>query len=157
MSAARWSVPPLIVTLAVFSPGCDGDDDPVDTSPSPAPPTHPEPKPPPTEHRGVTLQLDRERAAPGDTLELTIENGTPNRLEYGVAYRLERRTPDGWRWVNRDAAFILILKMIEPGARDREEIQLAGDLKPGRYRIVKAFDDPATHKTLRGTVEFAVS
>jgi Big-like domain-containing protein len=147
----------VVVTLAVVAAGCGGDDDPADTSPPPSPPTHPEPKPPPKEAHGVTLSLDREHAAPGDTLELTIENGTPNRLEYGVAYRLERRTPDGWRWVNRDAAFILILKMIAPGARDREEIQLADDLKPGRYRIVKEFDDPATHKTLRGTVEFAVS
>jgi hypothetical protein len=156
MSAARWSVLPLVATMALLAPGCDGDDDPMDTSPPPAPPTHPEPKPPPKEHPGVTLQLDREQATPGETLELTIENGTRTRLEYGVAYRLERRTGDGWRWVNRDAAFILILKMIEPGARDHEEIQLPDDLKPARYRIVKEFDDPATHKTLRATVEFAV-
>jgi hypothetical protein len=127
----------------------------MNTSPSPAPPTHPEPKPPPKEDGGVELSLDGEQAAPGDTLELTIENDTPNRLEYGVAYRLERRTENGWRWVNRDAAFILILKTIEPGARDREEIQLP-DLKPGRYRIVKEFDDPATDKTLRSSVEFSV-
>lgn len=135
---------PLIAALAVFSPACGDDDDATDTSP------------PPSEQRGVTLQLDRERAAPGETLELTIENRTSNRLEYGVAYRLERRTSDGWRWVNRDAAFILILKVIEPGHRDREEIQLQDDLEPGRYRIVKEFDDPATQRTLRGTVQFAV-
>ena len=147
----------VLVTLAVLPAGCDGDDDPMDTSPPPAPPTHPEPKPPPREHRGVTLQLDRDQVTPGETLELTIENGTRTRLEYGVAYRLERRTADGWRWVNRDAAFILILKMIEPGARDREEIQLPDDLKPGRYRIVKEFEDPADHRTLRASVQFTVT
>ena len=68
---------------------------------------------------------------PGDTLELTVENHTRTRLEYGVAYRLERRTDDGWRWVNRDAAFILLLKVVEPGAREREEIRLAGRPRAG--------------------------
>ena len=146
----------VVVILALFAPGCDGDDDPMNTTSPPAPPTHPEPKPPPGEHRGVTLHLDRERAAPGETLDLTIENGTRTRLEYGVAYRLERRTADGWRWVNRDAAFILILKMIEPGAREHEEIRLPRDLKPGRYRTVKAFEAPATHQTLRESVQFTL-
>jgi hypothetical protein len=146
----------VVVTLAVLIPGCDGDDEPAETNPPPSPPTHPEPKPPPKQGHGVTLQLDRERAAPGETLELTIENDTPNRLEYGVAYRLERRTENGWRWVNRDAAFVLILKVIEPGSRDREEIQLDVQ-EPGRYRIVKEFEDPVEHRTLRASVQFTVA
>ena len=63
------------------------------------------------------LELDRETAQPGDTLELTIENLTSTRWEYGAAYRLEHRTDDGWRWVNRDEAFILLLKVLEPRAQ----------------------------------------
>ena len=153
---------PLIAALALFAGACGDDDDgPVDTTPPPAdttsqPDPKPETKPPSEERRGVVLSLDRDSAAPGETLELTIDNRTSMRLEYGVAYRLERRTADGWRWVNRDAAFILILKTIEPGHRDREEIQLPDDLEPGRYRIVKEFEDPAAHETLRGTVQFTV-
>jgi hypothetical protein len=149
---------PLIATLALFAPTCDSDDDDtVDTTPPPTTTTtHPEPKPPPEEDRRVVLELDRRTAAPGETLELTVVNRTRTRLEYGVAYRLERRTADGWRWVNRDSAFILILKMAEPGAREREQIRLPQDLEPGRYRIVKTFDAPETGQSLRASVEFTV-
>ncbi|MGH2837155.1 MAG: immunoglobulin-like domain-containing protein [Thermoleophilaceae bacterium] len=147
----------LVATLALVAPGCDGDDDTADTTPPPPTPTHPEPKPPPEARRGVVLELDRDSAAAGETLELTVENHTPTRLEYGVAYRLERRTADGWRWVNRDAAFILILKVVESGAREREDILLPEDLEPGRYRIVKSFTAPPTDREFRATVEFSVT
>ncbi len=100
----------------------------------------------PPERQGVTLSLNR------DTRELTIENVTGKRLEYGVAYKLERRTPEGWRWVNRDSAFILILKVIEPGGRERETINLTGE--SGHYRISKSFTDPATGEEIPATVEF---
>jgi hypothetical protein len=101
------------------------------------------------------LELDRDSAAPGETLELTVENLTPTRLEYGVAYRLERRTADGWRWVNRDAAFILILKVVEPGGRETEEIMLPRDLRAGRYRIKKSFSEPAGRE-FEATIGFEV-
>ena len=129
----------LAATVAFFPPSCDGD------KKGESPP----------ERSGVVLELDRTSAAPGDTLELTVHNLTRTRLEYGVAYRLELRTGDDWRWVNRDAAFILILKVAEPGAREREQIQL-GDLEPGRYRIVKSFTAPATGREIRGEVELEI-
>lgn len=129
----------------------------VDTTPPPTTTTtQPEPKPPSAERRGVVLELDRDSAKPGETLELTVENHTRTRLEYGVAYRLERRTADGWRWVNRNSAFILILKVAEPGASERETIQLPEHLEPGRYRIVKTFEAPATGRDLRASVQFTV-
>ena len=105
---------------------------------------------------GVGLALDDKHAQAGDTLKLTIENRGNAWLEFGVAYRLERRTGSRWRWVNRDSAFILILKVLEPGRRETEEIGLPGDLKPGRYRIVKSFSAPAANRTIRATVEFTV-
>ena len=71
-------------------------------------------------------------------------------------YRLERRVGDRWRWINRDAAFALILKIVEPGKREREDIQLPGDIRPGRYRIVKSFTAPATGRELDAAVEFTV-
>ena len=113
--------------------------------------------PTPPERRGVVLLLERDSPRPGETLTLTVENRTRWRLEYGVAYRLESRTGDRWRWINRDSAFVLILKIVEPGKREREEIGLPRDLKPGRYRIVKSFAAPAANREIRGTVEFRVS
>ena len=79
------------------------------------------------------------------------------RLEYGLAYRLERRIGPSWRWINRDAAFALILLVVEPGKREREEIRLPDDIRPGRYRIVKSFTAPAADRKLEASVEFTVS
>ena len=120
-------------------------------------PTTPGSKPPSSETRGIVLRLDRPTTQPGETLTLTVENRTRTRLEYGLAYRLEQRTEDGWRWINRDSAFILILKGVEAGRREREEIRLPNRLEPGRYRIVKLFTAPATGRELRALVEFSVS
>jgi len=123
----------VVTTLALFLPPCDRGGD-----------------------HGVALSLDRGVASPGQTLELTIENRTRWRLEYGVSYKLERREDGRWRWVNRDQAFILLLKFIEPGEREREEIRLARDLRPGDYRVVKFFTAPAPDRELRAGVEFRV-
>lgn len=139
----------------MVAPSCNGDDDATETTPPPTP-TQPAPEPPSAQRRGVVLSLDRDSASPGETLQLTIENRTRMRFEFGVAYRLEHRTGDRWRWINRDSAFILILKFIEPGGREREEIRLPPDLEPGRYRIVKSFSAPAANRKVRATVEFAV-
>jgi hypothetical protein len=69
-------------------------------------------------------------------------------------YRLERRVGDSWRWINRNAAFALILKIAEPGRREREDIRLPEDLRPGRYRIVKEFT--ASDREITVSVEFTV-
>ena len=56
------------------------------------------------------------RRTPASPSKLTVENDTQYPpLEYGLAYRLERRTVDGWVWINEDAAFALILRVVEPG------------------------------------------
>ena len=146
----------LLGAMAVTGSSCGGDSaDPEPPSP-PTTTTTPGPEPPPPQQRGVVLRLDRDTASPGQTPELTIVNRTEHRLEYGVAYRLELRTDDGWRWVNRDSAFVLILKTLEPGGRDREEIALPGDLRRGRYRIVKSFTVATSRREIRADVEFFV-
>ena len=60
-------------------------------------------------------------------------------------------------WINEDAAFALILKVVEPGRREREEIRLPDDIRPGRYRIVKSFNAPATGRELEASVGFTVA
>ena len=126
----------LVATLPIFGPVCDRDRA-------------------PSQRSGVVLHLDRTTASPGQTLELTVENLTRTRLEYGLAYRLERRVGPVWRWVNRDAAFALILKVAEPGRRERERIFLPDDLRPGRYRIVKSFTARPSGRHLEAAVEFS--
>ena len=135
----------LVATLLLAS--CGGDD-------AAEPPA---PKAPVPEGRAVVLRLDRDSPHPGETLTLTVENNTRWRLEYGLVYRLERRIDGGWRWINPDAAFALILKIVEPGKHEREQIYLERNAEPGRYRIVKSFTAPAVDRRFRASVEFIVS
>ncbi len=137
----------LIATLVLAS--CGGGDT--------TEPTTPAPEPPRSESRGVVLSLDLESPHPGETLTLTVENNTRTRLEYGLMYRLERFVEGDWRWINRDAAFALILKIVEAGKREREDIKLPAHVEPGRYRIVKSFTAPETGRKLEATVEFTVA
>ena len=104
----------------------------------------------------VELTLDQTSARAGETLRLTVHNRGTARLEYGLAYRLERRIGPLWRWINRDAAFALILLVAEPGSREREEIRLPPDLEPGRYRIVKSFTARPGPREIEAAVEFEV-
>ncbi len=137
----------LIATLVLAS--CGGGDS--------SDPTTPAPEPPRSESRGVVLSLDLESPHPGDTLTLTVENNTRTRLEYGLVYRLEHFVEGDWRWINRDAAFALILKIVDAGKREREDIRLPTDLEPGRYRIVKSFTAPETGRKLDASVGFNVA
>lgn len=132
------------VVAALLLASCGGGDD--DTEPPKRERGH-----------GVVLTLDPDSPHVGEEMTLTIDNRTDERLEYGVAYRLERRTNGEWRWVNRDSAFILILKFIDPGGREREQIRLPGHLEPGRYRIVKSFRAPESQQELDASAEFRVS
>ena len=154
---ARIALSGLLIAIAIVAPSC-GDDDTAEP-PTPPPPTTatPAPERPSAERDGVVLSLDRDSPHAGETIELTVENRTGTRLEYGLMYRLERRVGRHWRWINRDAAFALILKIAEPGKREREEIRLRDDLRPGRYRIVKSFTAPATNGEIEVAVEFTVS
>jgi hypothetical protein len=138
----------LVATLVLAS--CGGGDDTTE-------PTTPTPEPPTSDSRAVVLSLDPERPHGGETVTLTVDNRTRWRLEYGVAYRLEHRVEGEWRWINRDAAFILILKVVEAGRREREEIQLPRQLERGRYRIVKSFTAPAVERDFDASVEFRLS
>jgi len=114
-------------------------------------------EPPASDSRGVVLSLDLASPHPGDTLTLTVENNTRTRLEYGLVYRLEHFVEGDWRWINRDAGFALILKIVDAGKREREDIELPADLEPGRYRIVKSFTAPETGRQLDASVQFNVS
>jgi hypothetical protein len=137
----------LVATLVLAS--CGGADE--------TEPTTSAREPPASGNGGVVLSLDRDSPHAGETVTLTIENRTRWRLEYGVPYQLEHRTNGRWRWINRDSAFILLLKVLEAGKREREQIELPRRLEPGRYRIVKSFTAPAADRKLDASVEFNVS
>jgi hypothetical protein len=70
---------------------------------------------------------------------------------------LERRTGHGWRWINLDQAFILLLQSIEAGETKHQEIDLPGDLEPDRYRIRKKFTGRPGGQELRRAAYFRVT
>jgi hypothetical protein len=154
---ARSTFGVLVVAIAIVAPSCGDDSDDAGEPSPPVHPTTPAPQSRPSEGKGVVLSLDRDTPHAGETLQLTVKNNTRTPLEYGLAYQLERRASGRWVWINKDAAFALILKSIAPGQREREEVQLPGDLSPGRYRIVKSFNAPETARELDASVEFTVA
>ena len=91
-------------------------------------------------------------------------------LTYGTSYKLERRTTDGWRWINRRQGWRAPLLALMPGETTRPEaigivrpnaefqrcprsepccIRVV--LRPGRYRVTKSFDSAVGTLTARGT------
>ncbi len=77
-------------------------------------------------------------------------------IETNYVFRLERKTDDGWRWINRRQAWILPLLFLEPGETSRpvrigiwrtnpdfERCPRSGPccirivLRPGLYRVTK--------------------
>jgi hypothetical protein len=95
---------------------------------------------PPPDHNspGIDMEVSPRVARPGQTLRLVVRDRRARRLEGGLAYRLER-WEGGWRWLNRDMAFALILVAVEPGRPYTQRIELPGDAEAGLYRVTKNF------------------
>lgn len=150
MTARLVKLAAVVLGAAVLA-GCgDGGDGGNDGDrPGGGPPPSPAPK-------EITMTLDRRVAKPGARLRLTVHNRGDARVEYGLAYRLERWDGADWEWLNRDAAFALILKVAEPGAREDERIELPGDARRGRYRIVKEFTVQPAGRRFEAEVRLAV-
>ena len=96
------------------------------------------------ETKKVRLEI---RPCPSKTTsapKLFLINIGGGRLGYGPGFKLERKTDDGWRWVNRRQAFELPLIYLPPGATSKPEpieVYLGRpqpvELKPGTYRVTK--------------------
>lgn len=92
---------------------------------------------------GATMETEKESyPANVEVITLEIINKTVEEIFYGVAFSVEYR--DGNEWVvfpfEEEMAWIEIALILEPGATNKEEIDmtlLQHDFEPGTYRIVK--------------------
>ena len=87
-------------------------------------------------------------------------------LGHSFGFKLERRTAEGWRWINRRQGFPLPLIYLRPDERsDPESLAVYFDeprpivLRPGLYRVAKSVDlAPGTPRppTMSVTATFRV-
>jgi hypothetical protein len=113
----------------------------------------------------VRLRVSPCRVPVGVAPEAILINLGKKQVGYGPGFKLERRSPTGWRWVNRNQGFELPLFYLEPGTRsDPESLAVyftspePVELKPGTYRVTKSFTlNPGTARppslSLRTTFE----
>jgi hypothetical protein len=95
-------------------------------------------------HQRVKLEVKPCHVASGKTPKAILVNIGQAALGYGPGFTLERRTPRGWRRINRRQGFPLPLMYLHPGERsDPERIAVYFsdpepiDLVPGVYRVTK--------------------
>lgn len=87
-------------------------------------------------------------AAPGETVEVAVENVGETDLFYGLATGVERRTSDGlWEPVELGRDAIQAIGLSVPagetagpdyGNRLRDAVELPPDLEPGLYHVTKS-------------------
>ena len=96
------------------------------------------------ELRRVRMQVTPCRVVSGKAPRLVLTNLGEAPVGYGPGFRLERKTSEGWRWINRRQAFPLPLIYLGPGERSEPEtVAVYYDepdpvaLAPGLYRVTK--------------------
>jgi hypothetical protein len=86
---------------------------------------------------GVVLDVAPASAAAGDSVELTLDNGTAGPIGYNLCTSaLERQTADGWQVVPVDITCTMELRGLEPGREASFRTALPTALTPGQYRYV---------------------
>jgi hypothetical protein len=97
--------------------------------------------------RKVRIELDPCRVSSTETAYLVLENIGSTTVGYDPSFKLEKRTPTGWRWINRRQGFPLPLFYLEPRQRsDPQAIEVKIEsptpvpLDPGVYRVTKGID-----------------
>jgi hypothetical protein len=114
--------------------------------------------PDPTLPVAAELEVSATRAAPGDTLELTVRNTGPTPIAFGETYEIERQREDGadWAFVPREGFDLMPLYTLEPGKSRALKVVVPRRARPGRHRIVKHIGSQWASATTRPTVEFDV-
>lgn len=83
----------------------------------------------------VHLTVQPTTAAAGDSIVLTLHNGTDGQIGYNLcASSLTRRTADGWTVVPSDVVCTMELRLLEAGRSASYRTTLPRGLSPGEYR-----------------------
>jgi hypothetical protein len=83
----------------------------------------------------VHLTVQPTTAAAGDSIVLSLHNGTGGQIGYNLcASSLTRRTGDSWTAVPSDVICTMELRLLEGGQSASYRTTLPGGLSPGEYR-----------------------
>lgn len=95
----------------------------------------------------VHLTVQPATAAAGDSIVLTLHNGTDGQLGYNLcASSLSRRTADGWTAVPTDVVCTMELRLLEDGQQATYRTTLPRGLSPGEYRYNTAIEAMQTNE-----------
>ena len=84
----------------------------------------------------VTLTVEPDRAEPGDSVVLVLDNASAGALGYNLCTsQLERHDGGEWRAVPSDRVCTMELRVLMGGGEVRYPIELSPDLEPGEYRF----------------------
>lgn len=85
----------------------------------------------------VTLSVAPERAAPGDSVTLTLDNRSSEQIGYNLCSSgLQQQTAAAWDPVPSDVACTMELRTLEAGGETTYRMALPSTLQEGRYRYV---------------------
>jgi Big-like domain-containing protein len=97
--------------------------------------------------RRVRIEVDPCRLSSTETAHLVLANIGQTTVGFDPSFKLEKRTPTGWRWINRRQAFPLPLAYLQPRQRsDPQAVKVnfgsptPVPLDPGVYRVTKGID-----------------
>lgn len=83
----------------------------------------------------VSLAIEPGAAAPGDSITLTLTNGTAAPIGYNLCTTgFERQEGSGWEAVPADRICTMELRTLEAGQQTRYRSTLPTSLPPGEYR-----------------------
>lgn len=84
---------------------------------------------------GISLTVAPAPATAGDSITLTLDNGTDGQVGYNLcASSLERQSASGWEVVPSDVACTMELRTLEAGSEVEYRTLLPAGLAEGQYR-----------------------
>jgi len=93
----------------------------------------------------MRLRITPSRVAQGEAPEAVLINTGEGELGYSFGFKMERKTDDGWRWINRRQGFPLPLFYLAASERSgAESLAVYFDepepvvFRPGLYRVTKS-------------------
>lgn len=90
------------------------------------------------------MEVEPARAAPGESIEAAVVNGTEEEFTYGAGYELERQVDGGLETVDLPKRPVIQIGYVAPagGTGPPVAVKLPRDLEPGIYRVVIQRDVP---------------
>lgn len=84
---------------------------------------------------GLQLSTDRGTYRKGDTVTLTLSNGTSERIGYNLCPTSLEEESEGWAAIEETRVCTMELRSMPPGEKESTIRELPSDIEPGIYRL----------------------